>query len=246
MKRYIIALVALLLLTACRIGEGNHPDKNAVDRLLFNRTSNILHEANLLSSFAIYTDVYMSGDESEKRLANAVLFKDYLITEAEDGLIFKRVYSDGTMLDKYKITTGGKRLSEGVKWQLTALDKLDRLSAQYETRSDLDGGFYIEKVNKTPYYGYYDVHPSKISYHFDFKYDVSMDRLAVISNISGLCSIQGFDYTIDFTIQSSSPAEILNCNRIDNGVIDIKYKDLVLNTEERTTAVIKEGLVSYE
>ena len=78
MKRYIITLVALLLLTACRIGEGNHPDKNAVDRLLFNRTSNILHEANLLSSFAIYADIQMSGNESEKRLANAVLFKDYL------------------------------------------------------------------------------------------------------------------------------------------------------------------------
>lgn len=244
MKRYIIALVALLLLTACRIGEGNHPDKNAVDRLLYNRTSNILHEANLLSSFAIYTDVYMSGNESEKRLANAVLFKDYLITEAEDGLIFKRVYSDGTMLDKYKITTGGKRLSEGVMWQLTALDNYDRLSAQYQTRSDLDGGFYIEKVNDTPYYSFEG--KDRVSYHFDFKYSVSMDRLAVISNISGLCSIQGFDYTIDFTIQSSSPAEILNCNRIDKGVIDIKYKDLVLSTEERTTAVIKEGLVSYE
>ena len=244
MKRYIIALVALLLLTACRIGEGNHPDKNAVDRLLFNRTSNILHEANLLSSFAIYTDVYMSGNESEQRLANAVLFKDYLITEAEDGLIFKRVYSDGTMLDKYKITTGGKRLSEGVKWQLTALDRLDRLSTQYQTRSDLDGGFYIEKVNDIPYYPFEE--KDRVSYHFDFKYSVSMDRLAVISNISGLCSIQGFDYTIDFTIQSSSPAEILNCNRIDKGVIDIKYKDLVLSTEESTTAVINEGSVSYE
>lgn len=246
MKRYIIVLVALLSLTACKIFDGNSPDKNEVDRLLYNRASSVLSEVNLLSSFAIYTDVYMSGNESEKRLASAVLCKDYLITEAEDGLIFKRVYSDGTMLDKYKITTGGKRLSEGVKWQLTALDRLDRLSAQYETRSDLDGGFYIEKVNETPYYGYYDVHPPKISYHFDFKYDVSMDRLAVISNISGLCSIQGFDYTIDFTIQSSSPAEILNCNRIDKGVIDIKYKDLVLSTEESTTAVINEGRVSYE
>ena len=244
MKRYIIALVALLLLTACRIGEGNHPDKNAVDRLLYNRANTVLIEANLLSSFAIYADIYMSKDEATMRLANAVLFKDYLITEAEDGLIFKRVYSDGTMLDKYKITTGGKRLSEGVKWQLTALDKLDRLSAQYQTRSDLDGGFYIEKVNNTPYYSFEG--KDRVSYHFDFNYSVSMDRLAVISNISGLCSIQGFDYTIDFTIQSSAPIEVLNCNRIDKGVIDIKYKDLVLSTEERTTAVIKEGLVSYE
>ena len=37
MKRYIIALVALLSLTACKISDGHRPDKNEVDRLLYNR-----------------------------------------------------------------------------------------------------------------------------------------------------------------------------------------------------------------
>ena len=238
MKRYIIALVALLSLTACKIFEGNSPDKNEVDRLLYNRASSVLKEVNLLSSFAIYADIHMSKDESAMRLANAVLFNDYYITEIEDGLLFQMINKEGVIYNSYKLKTDGKKLSDGVVWELTTLGKYNQLSAQYATRADSDGGFYIEKVDAKPLYSYGE--PDKVTYHFDFKYNVSIEQLAILSKISGLCSIKGWEYTLDFTIQSSSPAEVLNCNRLESGVIDIKYKDLVLGTEESSTAIVEE------
>ena len=244
MKRYIIVLVALLSLTACKISDGHHPDKNEVDRLLYNRASSVLSEVNLLSSFAIYAEIYMSKDESAMRLANTVLFKDYYITEIEDGLLFQMINKDGVIYNSYKLKTDGKKLSEGVVWELTTLGRYNQLSAQYATRADSDGGFYIEKVDAKPLYSYGE--RDKVTYHFDFKHNVSIEKLAVVSNISGLCSLKGSGYTLDFTIQSGAPAEVLNCSRLERGVVDIKYKDLVLNTEETTTAIIEEKQVYYE
>ena len=46
MKRYIVALMALLSLTACKIDDGFGRSEDAVDRLLYNRALTAIQEAS--------------------------------------------------------------------------------------------------------------------------------------------------------------------------------------------------------
>lgn len=242
MKRYIIALIALLSLTACKIADGFSRNEDAVDRLLYNRAVTAIREASNLSYYAIYADILLGGDETEIRLINAVLSKNYLVTIEEDGVKFQRILSNGVLENSYKVTTGGKRLSEGAVWELTTISQYQKLSAQFVGKQGAEREFYIEKIDEKPFFYEYD----KLSYHFDFKYDASIDALAVLSTISGVGTIDGEGYTLDFTILKSAPVVTINCSGVDSGVIDIKYKDLVLGTEDKTTAVINGKYVSYE
>lgn len=242
MKRYIVVLVALLSLTSCKIADGYSRNEDAVDRLLYNRAITAVREASELSSFAIYTDILLGGDETQIRLANAVLSNNYLVTIEQDGVKFQRVLSNGTIASSYKVITGGKKLSEGAVWELTTISQYQKLSAQFVGKQGAEREFYIEKIDSRPYLYESD----KLSYHLDFKYDASMDALAVLSTISGVGTIDGEGYTLDFTILKSAPVVTINCSGVDSGVIDIKYKDLVLGTEDKTTAVINGKYVSYE
>lgn len=242
MRRYIVAFMALLSLTACKIDDGFSRSEDAVDRLLYNRALTAIHEASELSSFAIYTDILLGGDETQIRLANAVLSNNYLVTIEQDGVKFQRVLSNGTIADSYKVITGGKKLSEGAVWELTTQTLYQKLSAQFVGKQGAEKAFYIEKIDSRPFFYESD----KLSYHLDFKYDASMEALAVLSTISGVGTIDGEGYTLDFAILDNTPVEVVNCNRIENGVINIKYKDLVLATEDKTTAVVNEGWVSYQ
>jgi hypothetical protein len=85
--------MALLSLTACKIDDGFGRSEDAVDRLLYNRAITAVREASELSSFAIYTDILLGGDETQIRLANAVLSNNYLVTIEQDGVKFQRVLS---------------------------------------------------------------------------------------------------------------------------------------------------------
>ena len=131
MKRYIVVLVALLSLTSCKIADGFSRNEDAVDRLLYNRSLTAIREASNLSYYAIYADILLGGDETEIRLINAVLSKNYLVTIEEDGVKFQRILSNGVLENSYKVITGGKRLSEGAVWELTTISQYQKLSAQF-------------------------------------------------------------------------------------------------------------------
>ena len=152
MKRYIVVLMALLSLTSCKIADGFSRNEDAVDRLLYNRAVTAIREASNLSYYAIYADILLGGDETEIRLLNAVLSKNYLVTIEEDGVKFQRILSNGVLENSYKVTTGGKRLSEGAVWELTTISQYQKFSAQFVGKQGAEREFYIEKIDEKQFF----------------------------------------------------------------------------------------------
>lgn len=118
MKRYIlVALVAMLGITSCKIESGYTPKEHDGARVLFNHANNMLYtHALALSPYIIYADALLREDADAVEILKAEEFSQYTAEILEDGVRLAHV--NGST----KVKTGGKRLEEGGVWQLYFYD----------------------------------------------------------------------------------------------------------------------------
>ena len=64
MKRYIlVAILALMTLVGCKVGEGTERDPNGSKKMLWHRVYSSVYSAYYYGNFAVYSDIVLSNNK---------------------------------------------------------------------------------------------------------------------------------------------------------------------------------------
>ena len=219
MKKYIIlAVVALLGFTSCRLSQSGIADYDGPNRVI---TRNIQENLRIVlehSKYAILTDVVLSGDEQQQEIVKSKLFNDKKIEYKNDTLYiyhnnyYNIVTVDAQRVDKKSIKL--ERIYDGVKSH----------TISFYIVEDDKGCFYIDNFQV--------LHAQKALFNNFISYEVT-DKGEVVVELWGSGVIEGLnsDYSISFSIDEDEQIVTKNCdvNKYESGVIDIEYKDFIDN-----------------
>lgn len=218
MKRFFLAVMALLTLTACKIEDGYIPAKDRAKDLIWDMVSRRISEAKSYADYAIVAEAAMSDSGEKFALVRSALISSLTeVTVEADRVIFT---NNG--VPKIVVTTAGKRLSEGGEWKLQYVSNgvVQSPVATFtgvEGRSDLFTQEYVGRQMR-----------AMVTTH---KYLVSTTPTrAIYLDMWGSGSFNGAeDYTLEFTIGEENPLcyDEYNYNSYQSGEVEIAYKDLV-------------------
>lgn len=218
MKRYVIvAVAALLSLTACTIDSGYRPDHNQAYYLIHSQFNTHLDEAKTYANYAIVAQTLLGGSATDFAYVKSALLGGREAVAEQGRVVFS--YNNKNYCI---ITTGDKMLSEGGQWTLEQVASDGQLSlvASFTGVEGKSGEFNCVYMGRRG-----------MSLTTTHKYIVSpAPSRAVYVDMWGSGQIVVADeYTIDFTISSDNPL------RYDDyymwgyisGEIAVLYKDIV-------------------
>ncbi len=141
MRRYIIAILALLCLSSCKLEQGTSPDARRSDRLMYEQVITSIDDIVGCYKYIIYTEAVMGGYLTEaEAIKKSVLSQ--LIISIEPGVV---IFNGSDNKFSYKVTTDGKSLAEGGEWQLDYTSQTQR-SFTYNYKG-IEGGNHAFKYN---------------------------------------------------------------------------------------------------
>ena len=237
MKRYItLALLALVSLTSCKVGDGTEPNPNGSKDVLWQRVYLSIYGAYNTSYWAICGDAILSGDEQTLAIVENNCQVDIDKVEVTDNEIILReniLYSNRS----YRLVTRGKKLSEGAIWQLyndvTSLSgSKSQLLATFNGKEGVERCFSVKNTSNE----------SEIA--SDFSYNYTADNALVVTHTcSGKVEEDG--YAINFVTNLQLPVLFKN-GKISEGEVDITYTDKELSTVRAfTVQIIGESQSAY-
>ena len=139
MRRYIIAILALLCLCSCRLEQATRPKR--ADFLMYKQVVESINNIVHYYQYILYTDAIMCGNITEAQMIqnNAL---SHLIISIEPGVV---IFNGSDNTFAYKVITDGKTLAEGGEWQLV-YDSKNQRSFTY-SYTGIEGGNHAFKYN---------------------------------------------------------------------------------------------------
>lgn len=243
MRRYFSILavaVATIFLTACKLSDGDTPNPQRPNQLIWNRVADGLkveHEymqiVVALNEIMINNNAYMTTYGGPSSVSSE---------EGEYTLVYN---ISSYHKEIYSIQTGGKRLDEGAEWCLYAWEDNLGSSKQYiGIATGVEGQtnkFHFSSGNPTwSPYSFCVAQESDVEYVLNEgtrSYDLTMTNLSGVSTDSAYS-----DYTIEY--HSLQPI-LFKKAQIISGKMDILYKDLVRKSERATIVEVKNQIATY-
>lgn len=243
MRRYFsILMVALatIFLTACKLSDGDTPNPQRPNQLIWNRVADGLKVEHgymqivvALNEIMINNNAYMTayGGPSSVSCEEDEYTLVYNISSYHKGI--------------YSIQTGGKRLDEGAEWTLYVWEDNIGFSKQYiGTVTGVEGQtnmFHFSSGNPTwcPY-SFCVAQESDVEYVLN---EGTRSCDLTMTNLSGVSTDSAYsDYTIEY--HSLQPI-LFKRAQIISGKMDILYKDLVRKSERATIVEVKNQIATY-
>ena len=243
MKKYIsilvVALVALFA-TSCQLSGGTDPNPNRKYNLLWNRVNDAINQHyDHAVAVAYLNDVLL---DRTYYIGDAYYPSDLRV---EDD-IYTLSYGSTYYARSYRIKTNGKRLDEGGEWTIyyrtsTYTEYVPLGKAVGIVGETSRFNLSIDNIEYARnHYAYCYVAESE----FEYEYDNALDRLCIQFNTfkgtSSDTSSQS-DYMIEFEVVEP----LVIRASIEQGKIDILYKDLVDNTSRELTVEIVNRIVTF-
>lgn len=229
MRRYIIAILALLCLCSCRLEQGTSPNSHRADWLMYEQVVESTSRIVDYSRYILYTEATMCGyiDEAQA-IKNSVL--SHLIISIEPGVV---VFNGSDNSFSYKVITDGKTLAEGGEWQLV-YDSKNQRSFTY-SYTGIEGGnhafkYKIVRGNTTA----------------DFVVTPTLTEHTGCQYITGQGSIRTEEYELIFKIQQNAPLFYrLISWEPESGVLDMTYTNHKTLTTRHVVYDIKANADAY-
>lgn len=233
----MVALVAMFATSSCMLSSGTDPNPNRKDNLLWGRVNNAINQHYDHSrAVAHLNDVMLDREyvESVYKQCDIVAGTNaYTITYASNS-------------DSYRIVTDGKRLDEGGVWTIYYRTTPYMEFGEVGKAIGIDGETSKFKlVVDNSHWGYtYYANSYTAESEIEYEYDDIVESLCVKFNtFKGFCSDDPTpsDYVIEF--ETVEPLVIRAA--IEQGKIDILYKDLIKNTSRELTVEIENRNVTF-
>lgn len=229
MRRYIIAILAILCLCSCKLEQGSKPNPKRAGQLMYEQvtksTSDIVH----YYPYILYTDAHMRGDIAVVQMIKSKYMSQMSIN-IEPGVV---IFNGSDNKYSYKVTTNGQTLAEGGQWQLD----------------------YTSEKNKSFTYNYTGIEGSDNTFKFDItKGNTTVNFVAtpeITENsanvyISGNGVIRTDTYEVVFKVQEDAPLYYRpGLRNPQRGVLDMTYTNYETNTVRHATYDIEKDYDIY-
>lgn len=218
MKRYIlVAILALMTLVGCKVGEGTERDPNGSKKMLWHRVYSSVYSAYYYGNFAVYSDIVLSNNKEalEVMKESFLLSDNYSVKVFEDKVVLRENISTYTYTE-YTIETKGKRLEEGGVWVLYS----ERYTTKGSTKKLV--GTFIGKEGEKGAFSYKHTQSDAVV-NCDMSYLYSSNN-SIDVTVSCAGKEDGKGYVIDFVTNLQAPLIFKN-GKLSEGEIDITYKD---------------------
>lgn len=243
MRRYFSILavaVATIFLTACKLSDGDTPNPQRSNQLIWNRVADGLKVEHGYMQIVVALNEIMINNS-----AYMTAYGGPSSVSCEEGE-YTLVYNISSYHKEiYSIQTGGKRLDEGAEWTLYVWEDNIDFSKQYiGTATGVEGQtnmFHFSSGNPTwcPY-SFCVAQESDVEYVLN---EGTRSCDLTMTNLSGVSTDSAYsDYTIEY--HSLQPI-LFKRAQIISGKMDILYKDLVRKSERATIVEVKNQIATY-
>ena len=236
----VVALVTLFAATSCELTSGTDPNPNRANQLLWGRVNDAVYQQYDHILAVAHLNDTLVGKTYPKSL-----YKPCKL-EVKDN-IYTLTYGTADYASwSYRIKSDGKRLDEGGEWAIyyrtgTYMEyvKLGNVvgivgeSAKFNL--SIDNSEYAKY-----YYGYYFVADSEVAYEYD---DVKETLCVKYNTFQGITT--DTTTTPDYTIEFAAVEPLVLSGEIEQGKVDILYKDFVENTSRQLSVVIANKIVTF-
>ena len=237
----MVALAALFVATSCELASGTDPNPNRKDILLWSRVNDVINQHyNHAAAVAYLNDVLL--DKSYIEIAYEPC--DFMAEENTYTLRYGSTHSARS----YRIKTDGKRLDEGGVWEIyyrtSTYNEYELLGKATGIEGETSK-FNLQIDNEEyaqSYLSYWYAAESEIEYEYDsFLRDCLCIKYNTFKGTITERSKQP-DYTIEFEVVEP----LIFFSSLEQGKIDILYKDLIENTSRPLTVEIADKIVTFE
>lgn len=233
----MVALVALFATTSCKLNSGTDPNPNRANSLLWGRVNDAINQHfDHFRAVAHLNDVMLKRDYVE----NA--YKQWEIMEGTNAYTI----SDASNRASYRIKTNGKRLDEGGVWTIYYRTGSYMEYAEVGKAIGIEGEtskFKLVVDNSHWGYTYYTDSYSAES-EIEYVYDDIVEGLCVKFNtFKGIC----FDEPIPskYVIEFETVEPLAIRTSIEEGEVDILYRDFVERTTRSLSVVIANRIITF-
>ena len=235
----MVALVALCVATSCKLESGNTPDPDRANNLLWSRVYGTIYshyEYFRVVAFLNDTLLGRSPIDDNYKPSNVVV----------ETNLYTIYYGDGSYAKSYRIVTDGKRLDEGGKWTIYYRIGTNN---EYKKLGEVEG--IIGETSKfnlltdssmCTIYGHNCCYTAESE--MEYEYDNVRECLCVKYN-----TFKGVVWDVsapnDYAINFEVVEPLVIRTSIEEGKIDILYKDLVDITSRQLSVVIANSTATY-
>ena len=240
MKRYfIVAILALMTLTACRLDTANDPDLDRGNNLLWWHM-----QVPINQHYEHFRAVaYLNDTLLDRSVVEGGYTPSNVVVENN---IYTIYYGATNYARSYRIEIDSKRLDEGGKWTIYYRIGTNN---EYKKLGEVEGIIgETSKFNLLIDNGMCTVYGSNSCYsaesEMEYEYDKINECLCVKYNtFKGVVwdASAPNDYAINFEVVEP----LVICASIEEGKIDILYKDLVDITSRQLSVVIANSTATY-
>ena len=233
----MVALVAMFATSSCMLSSGTDPDPNRKNNLLWGRVNDAINQHYDHSrAVAHLNDVLLDRDYVESA------YKQCEIVEGTNAYTITYASSNAS----YRIKTDGKRLDEGGVWTIyyrtTPYMEFGKVGKAIGIEGE-SSKFNLVVDNSHWGYTYY-ANSYTAESEIEYEYNDVVESLCVKFNtFKGFCSDDPTpsDYVIEFEVVEP----LVIRASIEQGKIDILYKDLIANTSRELTVEIANRIVTF-
>ena len=233
----VVALVAMFATSSCMLSSGTDPNPNRKDNLLWGRVNTAINQ-HYDHSRAV---AYLNDVQLQREYVDSA-YKHYELSEGTNA--YTITYASNP--DSYRIVTDGKRLDEGGVWTIYYRTTPYMEFGEVGKAIGIDGEtskFNLMVDNSHWGYTYYAnsyTAESEIEYEYD---DIVESFCVKFNTFKGFCSDDPTpsDYVIEFEVVEP----LVIRASIEQGKIDILYKDLIANTSRELTVEIANRIVTF-
>ena len=234
MKKYIVALLALICLASCNVWNGQTPTPDGGKKAIWAQVHRAIYYGCSYSYLAIYGEALMAGNQDVANFLelNIGAVESTKVEIAADKIVI--INSNSSYRTTLTIITEGKRLSEGATWKLYSHTEYESgtivepiLLATYVGKKGSEYNFTCSREWKDDTYYHCS---GKVEY--EFAYDISVLESKIVATISSTGNLyQEKNSTIDFATVAQKPIVFTN-KMLRSGAVDILYKDLERNSSK--------------
>ena len=236
----MVALVALCVTTSCKLADGTDPNPDRKNTLLWGRVNDVINQHyDHATAVAHLNDILL--DKAYIEIAYGPC--DFMAEENTYTLRYGSTY----YARSYRIKTDGKRLDEGGVWEIyyRTSTYVEYVLLGKATGIEGETSKFNLQIDNEEYAQSFSAYRYAAESEIEYEYDSFLRDCLCVKYNTFKGTIAERSKQTDFTIDFEVVEPLVIYASLEQGKIEILYKDLVENTSRQLTVEIVNKSVTF-